>query len=83
MHRRPDSGYLPFLQVLGYDIVTLELVFSVMTHPAPGSSFAGGSEDMRTSSVPLALGPRWLAYAANQASPRPHEPSLLSCCGQA
>lgn len=55
-------------QILAYDIATLELSFSVMTHPAPGSNTPGASEDERAATMPLALGPRWLAYAANQAS---------------
>ncbi|KAK9793997.1 hypothetical protein WJX73_003967 [Symbiochloris irregularis] len=50
-------------QVLVYNLGTLELAFSVMTHPAAAS---GHPTDELARTVPLALGPRWLAYAANQ-----------------
>lgn len=64
---------------------TMELVFSVMTHPAPGTNVPGGSENERFISVPLALGPRWLAYAANQVVDYAQaflSKKLLQRCGQ-
>lgn len=51
------------LQILVHNLGTMELAFSVMTHPAAPS---GQLHDEHARTVPIALGPRWLAYAANQ-----------------
>lgn len=45
-------------QIRCYDAITLEDTFSVLTYPTPQGVQGYG---------PLAVGPRWLAYAGNQA----------------
>ena len=66
------------MQILVYSIGLLELNFSVMTAPAPTSGLAIGSEPDLSCTVPLALGPRWLAYASNQV-PTSQIALYLSC----
>lgn len=58
----PRSSIRVILQIYCFDAGSLQNVFSVLTYPspapAPGSSHYGYGA--------MAVGPRWLAYAANQ-----------------
>ena len=54
---------------MGYSTASFEHMFSVLTYPAPGLSSPDASqsdEACQLASMPFALGPRWLAHAANQ-----------------
>ena len=54
---------------MGYSLATFEHMFSVLTYPAPGLGGPDASrsdEASQLASMPYALGPRWLAHAANQ-----------------
>ena len=56
-------------QVMAFDANTLQRVFSVVTYPAPCTrQLLDGERPAPGTAVPLALGPRWLAYASNQVS---------------
>ncbi|XP_057859240.1 autophagy-related protein 18h isoform X2 [Cryptomeria japonica] len=52
-------------QIRCYDAITLEDTFSVLTYPIPQGVQVAGSINIGYG--PLAVGPRWLAYAGNQA----------------
>ena len=57
------------VQIMGYSLTTFEHVFSVLTYPAPGllgPDVSKSDEACALASMPFALGPRWLAHAANQ-----------------
>lgn len=55
-------------QVMAFDAGTLQRAFSVVTYPAPCTrQLLEGERPAPGTAVPLALGPRWLAYASNQA----------------
>lgn len=54
-----DYHLLFFLQIYCFDAVTLENKFSVLTYPIQS---AGG---VNIGYGPMAVGPRWLAYATN------------------
>ncbi|KAH9323273.1 hypothetical protein KI387_017912 [Taxus chinensis] len=51
-------------QIRCYDAVTLEDTFSVLTYPIPQGVHVAGNINIGYG--PLAVGPRWLAYAGNQ-----------------
>ena len=52
---------------MAFDANTLQRVFSVVTYPAPCTrQLLDGERPAPGTAVPLALGPRWLAYASNQ-----------------
>ena len=54
---------------MALDANTLQRVFSVVTYPAPCTrQLLDGERPAPGTAVPLALGPRWLAYASNQVS---------------
>ncbi len=54
---------------MAFDANTLQRVFSVVTYPAPCTrQLLDGERPAPGTAVPLALGPRWLAYASNQVS---------------
>ena len=56
-------------QVMAFDANMLQRVFSVVTYPAPCTrQLLDGERPAPGTAVPLALGPRWLAYASNQVS---------------
>ena len=60
-------------QVMAFDANTLQRVFSVVTYPAPCTrQLLDGERPAPGTAVPLALGPRWLAYASNQVSRLQH-----------
>lgn len=62
-------------QVYCFDALTLENKFSVLTYPVP--QLAGqGTASVNVGYGPLAVGPRWLAYASN--SPLPLNVGRLS-----
>ncbi|KAK4281118.1 hypothetical protein QN277_012649 [Acacia crassicarpa] len=62
-------------QVYCFDALTLENKFSVLTYPVP--QLAGqGTASVNVGHGPLAVGPRWLAYASN--SPLPLNVGRLS-----
>lgn len=52
-------------QIYCFDAATLQNTFSVLTYPIPQGGQATGSINIGYG--PLAVGPRWLAYAANHA----------------
>ncbi|CAL8470762.1 g10304 [Coccomyxa elongata] len=55
-------------QVMAFDASTLQRTFSVVTYPAPCTrQLVDGERPAPGTAVPIALGPRWLAYASNQA----------------
>ncbi|KAG4393713.1 hypothetical protein GLYMA_03G148700v4 [Glycine max] len=55
-------------QIYCFDAVTLENKFSVLTYPV--SQFAGqGTTGVNVGYGPMAVGPRWLAYASNNPLP--------------
>lgn len=54
-------------QLMAVDARSLATVWSVVTYPVPRPP---GPPDAPGGAVPLALGARWLAYAANQARPQ-------------
>jgi hypothetical protein len=52
---------------MAFDASTLQRAFSVVTYPAPCTrQLVEGERPAPGTAVPLALGPRWLAYASNQ-----------------
>ena len=56
-------------QIMGYSLAGFEHMFSVVTYPAPGLASPDASRSDKAcalASMPFALGPRWLAHAANQ-----------------
>ncbi|EIE22763.1 hypothetical protein COCSUDRAFT_63899 [Coccomyxa subellipsoidea C-169] len=58
----------PLASVMAFDASTLQRTFSVVTYPAPCTrQLVDGERPAPGTAVPLALGPRWLAYASNQA----------------
>lgn len=60
--------FLLLLQIYCFDAVTLENKFSVLTYPV--SQFAGqGTTGVNVGYGPMAVGPRWLAYASNNPLP--------------
>ncbi|KAL5561610.1 hypothetical protein UlMin_031357 [Ulmus minor] len=62
-------------QIYCFDALTLENKFSVLTYPVP--QLAGqGSMGINVGYGPMAVGPRWLAYASN--SPPVSNPGRLS-----
>jgi len=66
------------IQVMAFDASTLQRTFSVVTYPAPCTrQLVDGERPAPGTAVPLALGPRWLAYASNQVSPPTEEPLSL------
>ena len=52
------------MQIYCFDAVTLENKFSVLTHPVPQLG-GQGVVGVNIGYGPMALGPRWLAYASN------------------
>ncbi|KAK7285423.1 hypothetical protein RJT34_20193 [Clitoria ternatea] len=55
-------------QIYCFDAVTLENKFSVLTYPVP--QLAGqGTTSVNVGYGPMAVGPRWLAYASNNPLP--------------
>lgn len=51
-------------QIYCFDAVTLENKFSVLTYPVP-QLVVQGTVDINIGYGPMAVGPRWLAYASN------------------
>ncbi len=67
------------MQVMAFDASTLQRTFSVVTYPAPCTrQLVDGERPAPGTAVPLALGPRWLAYASNQVSLLPLLTQALS-----
>ncbi|CAI0395419.1 unnamed protein product [Linum tenue] len=60
-------------QIFCIDALTLENKFSVLTYPVPQLAGEGGSTGVNVGYGPMAVGPRWLAYASNS-------PLLSSIC---
>mmetsp|Transcript_30562 Transcript_30562/g.86392 ORF Transcript_30562/g.86392 Transcript_30562/m.86392 type:complete len:842 (+) Transcript_30562:220-2745(+) len=56
-------------QVIVHDANSLQSLFTTMTYLAPSSLLA--SHEGHVWSAPLALGPRWLAFASSQATQQP------------
>lgn len=52
------------MQIYCFDALTLENKFSVLTYPVPQLS-GQGAIGVNVGYGPLAVGPRWLAYASN------------------
>ena len=52
------------LQIYCFDAATLENKFSVLTYPVPQLGFQG-MVGVNIGYGPMAVGPRWLAYASN------------------
>ncbi|MED6169252.1 hypothetical protein PIB30_019722 [Stylosanthes scabra] len=52
------------MQIYCFDALTLESKFSVLTHPVPELG-GQGAVGVNVGYGPMALGPRWLAYASN------------------
>ena len=52
------------MQIYCFDALTLENKFSVLTYPVPQLS-GQGSIGVNVGYGPMAVGPRWLAYASN------------------
>lgn len=52
------------LQIYCFDALTLESMFSVLTYPVPHLGGQGHS-GVNIGYGPMAVGPRWLAYASN------------------
>ena len=53
-----------YLQIYCFDALTLENKFSVLTYPVPQMA-SPGMVGINVGYGPLAVGPRWLAYASN------------------
>lgn len=64
-----------FWQIYCFDASTLENKFSVLTYPVPQLAVQG-SIGVNVGYGPLAVGPRWLAYASN--NPLPSNVGCLS-----
>jgi hypothetical protein len=56
--------FLIFLQIYCFDALTLENKFSVLTYPLPQLG-GQGMVGVNIGYGPMAVGPRWLAYASN------------------
>jgi hypothetical protein len=57
-------SFLIFLQIYCFDALTLENKFSVLTYPVPQLG-GQGMVGVNIGYGPMAVGPRWLAYASN------------------
>jgi len=57
-----------FSQIYCFDALTLENKFSVLTYPVPQLS-GQGTIGVNVGYGPMAVGPRWLAYASNNPLP--------------
>jgi hypothetical protein len=57
-------SFLIFLQIYCFDALTLENKFSVLTYPLPQLG-GQGMVGVNIGYGPMAVGPRWLAYASN------------------
>ena len=55
-----------FMQIYCFDALTLENKFSVLTYPVP-QPVRQGTTRVNVGYGPMAVGPRWLAYASNSA----------------
>ncbi|XP_004496059.1 autophagy-related protein 18g-like [Cicer arietinum] len=55
------------LQIYCFDALTLENKFSVLTYPVP--QLGQGTRGVNVGYGPMAVGPRWLAYASNNPIP--------------
>jgi hypothetical protein len=58
-------------QIHVYDATTLSSIFTGVTYPLPAG--LASIHDSHAWAAPLALGPRWLAYASNQVGAKPIE----------
>ena len=56
--------YSSYLQIYCFDALTLESKFSVLTYPVPQLG-GQGTSGVNIGYGPMAVGPRWLAYASN------------------